>query len=82
MEAHVVAWREDIWEKDTSTWNDIISSSLPKNTEEEDSDSDKDNHSPAESQFEDAAMATETDMDAVEESTAEALPVEDISEVL
>ena len=35
---------------------------------------------PVESQFKDATKATETYMDTVEESTTEALPVEDIIE--
>ena len=35
-----------------------------------------------ESQFEDAATLTETDMETVEESSVESPPVEDIAEVL
>ena len=44
-------------------------------------DWDKDDHSPVESQFKEAALVIEVDRkDAMEESTAEALPVQNISE--
>ena len=82
VEATAEVWRKVILEKDAPTWDDIISSSPQKNTEKEDSDWDKDTCIPTESQFEDAAMAMETCMDTVEESTAEVLPPENIVEAL
>ena len=69
-----------IWEKDAPTWEEVLGNSLHKDTEKEDSDWDEDTHVSVESQFEDAAMATETCMDTVEESTVEALPSENIVE--
>ena len=74
-------WRKVILEKDTSTWEDIISS-LPqkKNTEKEDSDWNEDTHMPAESQFEDATVTVKMCMDTMEGSTAELPPLENIVE--
>ena len=58
-------------------WEDIVSKLMPKNIEEEDSDWDQEACGPAELQFKDAAIVAEAGMeDAMEESVAEALPVE------
>ena len=80
-EVHTTAKERDALEKNAPTWEDLSSKQVPKNTEEQDSDWDKDDCGPAESQFEDAAIVAEVDReDAMDESPAEAPPVQDISE--
>ena len=80
-EVHAVVQEWEVLEKNAPTWEDIISKPQPKKTEEEkDSYWEKDNRGPVEFQFKDAAPMAETDMDTVEESTAEAPQVQDISE--
>ena len=78
VEAMAEAQRKVILEKDAPTWEEVLHNSLHKDTEKEDSNWDKDTHVPVESQFKDTATVAETYMDTVKESTAEALPVEDI----
>ena len=72
VEVTAEMWRKVILEKDAPTWEEVIHSSPQKKAEKEDSDWDEDTHIPAESQFEDA----------VEESTAELPPLENIVEAL
>ena len=76
-EVHMVAQEWEALEKNTPMWEGIISKLVPKNIEEEDSDWNKEDCRPAESQFKDATIAAEVDTeDTMEESMAEALPVQ------
>ena len=79
-EVHAAA-QEQVLEKNTPTWEDIISKHVPRNNEDEDSDWDKQDAGPVESLFEDTAIAADTDMeDPMEESTVEMPPVPHLSE--
>ena len=80
-EVHAVVQEQEALNKNAPVWEDIISKHVPKNIEEEDSDWDKQDLGPVESQFEDAAIAVDAEMeDPMEESTVEAPPVQHLSE--
>ena len=79
-EVHAVAQEQEALDRRTSTWEEIVRKHGPKGTEE-DSDWDKEKQEPAESQFKDATLVADVEMeDPVEESVAEAPPAQHFSE--
>ena len=80
-EAHAEVQRKVVIDKDTPTWEEVVSGPLQrKEPEKEDSDWDEDTHEPVKSQFEDAMVVAETCMDTAEESAADAPQPEDLVE--